>query len=247
MITRSRCRSALLVAATALLAAVPAAAQPPGRAGTVAVTARPMTAVDLIDVPRLSDPQLSPDGTQIVFVRSDADWRANKRITHLWRAIIATGETTRLTAGADGEASPRWSPDGRSIAFLAKRPGDDVAQIYLLPIAGGEATRLTAHDAAPSALAWMPDGRALVFVAPEAKTAAEKAREKAKDDVYTFDEDFKQAHLWRVDLPAPAPSCASPAATSASAPSTCRATASASCISACPTRCSGPAIAASSG
>jgi dipeptidyl aminopeptidase/acylaminoacyl peptidase len=109
-----------------------------------------------------------------------------------------------LTAGADGEASPRWSPDGRSLAFIAKRPGDDAAQIYLLPVAGGEATRLTAHETAPSALAWLPDGRALLFVAPEAKTAAEKAREKAKDDVYAFDEDYKQAHLWRVDLPAPA-------------------------------------------
>ena len=70
-----------------------------------------------------------------------------------------------------------------------------MAQIYLLPVAGGEATRLTAHDAAPTALAWMPDGKALLFVAPEARTAAEKAREKAKDDVYAFDEDYKQRHL----------------------------------------------------
>jgi dipeptidyl aminopeptidase/acylaminoacyl peptidase len=203
-----------LVAAVAI-AAASVDAQPSGRTRTVAAPgARPMTAVDLIEVPRLSDSQLSPDGTQIVFLRSDADWHANKRISHVWRAIVATGDTTQLTAGPEGEASPRWSPDGRSIAFIAKRPGDDVAQIYLLPVAGGEATRLTAHDAAPSALAWMPDGRALLFVAPEAKTAAEKAREKAKDDVYAFDEDFKQAHLWRVELP----SAASPSSGGASRP-----------------------------
>ena len=204
----------VLVAVVAIGAAS-VEAQPSGRTGTVAaVGPRPMTAVDLIEVPRLSDPQLSPDGTQIVFVRSDADWHANKRITHVWRALVATGDATQLTAGPEGEASPRWSPDGRSIAFIAKRPGDDVAQIYLLPVAGGEATRLTAHDAAPAALAWMPDGRALLFAAPEAKTAAEKAREKAKDDVYAFDEDFKQAHLWRVELP-PA---ASPSSGGASRP-----------------------------
>jgi dipeptidyl aminopeptidase/acylaminoacyl peptidase len=192
----------VLLAVLAVTAARSVEAQP-ARPPTAA---RPMTAVDLIDVPRLSDPQLSPDGAQIAFVRSDADWHANKRITHIWRVIVATGETTRLTAGPEGEASPRWAPDGRSIAFIAKRAGDDVAQIYLLPVSGGEATRLTTHDTAPTALAWLPGGRALLFIAPEPKTAAEKAREKAKDDVYAFDEDYKHAHLWRVDLPTLGPS-----------------------------------------
>ena len=182
MTTRTfRC---LLLAVAAIAAGVPAAAQAQARQTSAAP--RPMTAVDLIDVPRLSEPQLSPDGTQIVFLRSDADWHANKRIAHVWRAVVATGETTQLTAGVDGETSPRWSPDGKTIAFIAKRSGDDVAQIYVLPVAGGEATRLTAHETAPTAPAWMPDGRALLFVAPEARTAAEKTREKAKDDVYAL-------------------------------------------------------------
>jgi dipeptidyl aminopeptidase/acylaminoacyl peptidase len=181
-----------------------------GAQGTVSAP-RPMTIVDLIDVPRISDPRLSPDATQIAFLRSDADWAANKRVAHVWRVVVATGETTQLTTGAEGETSPRWSPDGRTIAFLAKRSGDDVAQVYLLPAAGGEAVRLTAHDTAPAAFAWMPDGRALLFLAPEARTAAEKAREKAKDDMFAFDEDFKQTHLWRVDLPTTGAGPASPA------------------------------------
>jgi len=213
MTSRRRRHAIAIAAAFAAVVAVgaPSAAQPTTRPGAGSAVGpavgspRPMTAVDLIDVPRLSDPQLSPDGTQLVFLRSDADWHANKRIAHVWRAAVATGETTQLTSGAEGETSPRWSPDGRTLAFIAKRSGDDVAQIYLLPVSGGEAIRLTDHDATPSALAWMPDGRAVLFVAPEAKTAAEKAREKAKDDVYTFDEDYKQAHLWRVDLPSPSP------------------------------------------
>jgi dipeptidyl aminopeptidase/acylaminoacyl peptidase len=186
----------VLTVASAVAFPAPAAGQAP------ASGPRPMTAVDLIDVPRLSDPQLSPDGSQVVFLRSDADWHANKRITHVWRAVVATAEAVQLTTGLEGETSPRWSPDGRAIAFIAKRPGDDVAQIYLLPVGGGEARRLTAHDTAPSAIAWMPDGRSLVFAAPEAKTAAEKARDKARDDVYAYDEDYKQVHLWRVELPA---------------------------------------------
>jgi len=203
-----------VAAAPAARAQTPAPAQAPAAVSSPAAAPRPMTIVDLIDVPRLSDPQLSPDGAAIVFLRSDADWRANKRVTHVWRAAVATGAVSQMTAGAEGETSPRWSPDGRTIAFVAKRSGDEVAQIYLLPAAGGEATRLTVHDTAPKELAWLPDGSGLLFTAPEPKTADEKAREKAKDDVYAFDEDFKQVHLWRVAVP-PAPAADRPAAPAA--------------------------------
>jgi dipeptidyl aminopeptidase/acylaminoacyl peptidase len=191
--------AALTTALAAALARGPStlAAQDAPTAGP-----RPMGIVDLIDVPRLSDPQLSPDGSQIAFLRSDADWKANKRIAHVWRVVRDTGELRQLTAGADGETMPRWSPDGRTLAFIARRSGDDVAQIYLLPTTGGEAVRLTAHVTAPTAFAWLPDGQALLFLAAEAKTAAEKTREKAKDDVVAFDEDYKQTHLWRVGIPA---------------------------------------------
>jgi dipeptidyl aminopeptidase/acylaminoacyl peptidase len=194
--TTSARRSCLAVLLGIAVSAGPARAQAP------AAAPRPMTIVDLIDVPRLSDPQLSPDGASVIFLRSDADWHANKRVSHVWRAAVATGAVSQMTAGAEGETSPRWAPDGRAIAFVAKRSGDEVAQIYLLPAAGGEATRLTTHDTAPKELAWLPDGSGLLFTAPEPKSAAEKAREKAKDDVYAFDEDFKQVHLWRVSVPA---------------------------------------------
>ena len=106
----------------------------------------------------------------------------------------------QLTTGAEGESAPRWSPDGASIAFIAKRTGDEATQIYLLPVAGGEAARLTTHETAVSAIAWAPDGKAIYFLASDPKTAAEKAQDKAKDDIYAYDEDFKQTHLWKVDV-----------------------------------------------
>jgi len=106
----------------------------------------------------------------------------------------------QLTSGADGENSPRWSPDGKTIAFTAKRDDNEFAQIYLMPIDGGEARPLTTHATAVSDIAWTPDGAALYFKAPEAKNAEDKARDRVKDDVYAYDENYKQTHLWRVTV-----------------------------------------------
>jgi len=167
---------------------------------SVAVAAfaqRPMTLVDLLNVGRISDPQLSPDGKQILYVLSQADWKANKRVSHIWRVGADGSASVQLTNGADGESSPRWSPDGKLVAFIAKR-GDDASEIYLLPNNGGEGRPFTRHATAINRIAWSPDGSTIYFTAAEDKTAEEKARDKDKDDVFAFDEDYKQPHLWTV-------------------------------------------------
>ena len=157
-----------------------------------------MTIVDLLEVPQLRDPQLSPQGTALAYTVAEADWQSNKRITHIWLVRTSTENVSvQLTFGESGEHSPRWSPDGDHIAFLAKRSGDTDEQIYLLRKTG-EASRLSQHDTAVSNIQWSPDGKFIYFIANDPKTSNEKKKDKLQDDVFAYDEDYKQQHLWRI-------------------------------------------------
>jgi len=161
---------------------------------------RPMTLIDVLSVPGLSEPQLSPDGTQLLYQLSNPDWKQNKRVSHIWRIAVDGRNAIQLTNGAQGESMPRWSPDGRTIAFLAQR-GDDEAtatQIHVISNAGGEARQLGKHVTSVSNITWSPDGAWIYFLAPDPKTDEEKARDRLKDDVYAFNENYKQQHLWRI-------------------------------------------------
>ncbi|HXV59119.1 MAG TPA: S9 family peptidase [Vicinamibacteria bacterium] len=179
---------------TALLAAILCT-----RAASLQAT-EPMSVVDLIEVPQIQDPQLSPKGAQLLYVLSEADWKANKRISHVWRVDTDGSDLLQLTNGAEGERSPRWSPDGNWIVFVAKRSDDQHEQLYLLSNLGGEATRLSEHASAVSAPSFSPDGAYVYFTASDPKTEDEKKKEELKDDVFSFDEDYKQEHLWRIRL-----------------------------------------------
>ena len=156
-----------------------------------------LTLIDTLGIPGLSSPVLSADGNQVAYILRQADWKANKRTGHIWRVSAAGGEPVQLTNGENGESSPRWSPDGRFLAFLAKRGQDEHRQVYLLGQAG-EAQRLTQHRTAPGNIEWSPDGSSLYFLASDPPTDEEKKKKKLKDDVFAFDENYKQRHLWKV-------------------------------------------------
>jgi dipeptidyl aminopeptidase/acylaminoacyl peptidase len=179
-------RHVVVTAAVIFVPASPALAQ----------SKRPMSPVDLIEVPRVLDPQLSPDGRQVLYVLERADWKENRRVGHIWRVNADGSSAVRLTHGQRGETSPRWSPDGERIAFLTRRGDNEDPQIYILENDGGEARQLTKHPTATSNIQWAPDSATIYFLAPDAKTQDEKDRDKLKDDVYAFDENYKQRHLW---------------------------------------------------
>ncbi|MDX1577636.1 MAG: S9 family peptidase, partial [Gemmatimonadota bacterium] len=165
---------------------------------TTAQERRAMTIVDLIEVPGLGDPQVSPDGSQVLYVRTDADWDENGTVSHIWRVERDGSGTVQMTNGEKGESGPTWSPDGSRIAFVADRGEGDEAQIHVIRNDGGEAVQLTEHPTSVGSIEWSPDGDWIYFLARQEKTAEEKAREEVDDNVYRYEEDRKPSDLWRV-------------------------------------------------
>lgn len=161
---------------------------------------RPMTIIDLINVSSIGSPQLSPDGNYILYTLSEANWDKNKRVSHIWRINKDGKNKFQMTQGENGENSPRWSPDGESFAFISKRgkSEDEKNQIYLILNFGGEATKLTNHHTSVSNIQWSPDEKSIYFLAKDPELEEEKRKNEIKDDVYAFDENYKQRHLWKV-------------------------------------------------
>ncbi len=111
----------------------------------------------------ISDPHLSPDGRQVAYVFGTVDQKRNRRVTSVW-LVAADGHSAprRLTAEGFNANSPRWSPDGATLAFLSTREEGARPQIFLLPMDGGEARQLTHLKNGASAIQWSPDGKRFV-------------------------------------------------------------------------------------
>ena len=152
-------RTRLLGAAFfALLAAVGVRAQ--GSSGQPPQKLGPM---DEFRIQFPTDPQISPDGKYIVYVRNYADAISDRRYTNLWIINTDGNEHRALTNGNRSDSSPRWSPDGTRLAYISDADGR--AQIYVRWMDSGQTARLTTDEQAPSGIAWSPDGRFISFSA----------------------------------------------------------------------------------
>lgn len=176
-----------------------------------------MSIDDLMALKFVSDPQLSPDNAWVAYTVKIVDEAEDSSSTQVFMVSTTGSETLQLTAGDDSASSPRWSPDGRYLAFLAARGGDDAKQqVWTLDRRGGEAQAYTAVDQGVDAYAWSPDGSSMLLsivdksAADVAAEVAAEAGEEARPLPYVIDRlqfktdgvpylDRSRTHLYRID------------------------------------------------
>jgi dipeptidyl aminopeptidase/acylaminoacyl peptidase len=156
-----------------------------------------MSPADLLQVPDLSEPTLSPDGRQLLYVLAPTDWEANDRVRQIWRTEADGAARRQMTTGPEDAYSPRWSPDGSRFVFLARRQPNERVLAYIMDNDGGEARLLVDHSTDISSPVWSGDGSAIYFLAREPLPEEVQERHDRGDDVFAFDEDYRQQHLWR--------------------------------------------------
>src|SRR2546422_3983059 len=121
---------------------------------------RAITFDDYIALKAVSDAQLSPDGKWVAYTVSTPSLQDNRNVARVWVAEVATGKSRQLTGGPGSDRQPRWSPDGKTLAFISTREGG--AQVWLLPVAGGDARKVSSLAEGASDPLWMPEGKGLL-------------------------------------------------------------------------------------
>jgi dipeptidyl aminopeptidase/acylaminoacyl peptidase len=188
------------VACLLLLIACPLAAQK-----------RAITFEDFIALKSVSDPQLSPDGKWVAYTVSIPSLQDNRNVSRVWVVEVATGKSRPLTGGPGSDRQPRWSPDGKTLAFVSTR--DSGAQVWVLPIAGGDARKVSHVPDGVSDPVWLPDGSGFLVVSdikwPPNQEIDQRNGEYPTDAriwaglMWRHWDDFragKRQHLFRVDI-----------------------------------------------
>jgi len=168
-----------MFAALLLGAATAAAAQDGGTAAPSPLFAGD----DLFNLAYASDPQISPDGRTIAYVRMSGDIMVDRYRPALWLVDVASGRQRMIVEGR----APRWSPDGRRLAFIAGAAGSP-PQLHVRWIDSGDTVRITGLPSSPSDMAWSPDGRRLAYVMNVPGEGAKLGKSPAKPEGATWAE-----------------------------------------------------------
>jgi dipeptidyl aminopeptidase/acylaminoacyl peptidase len=186
----------------ACLAAASAHAQTPA-------AKRPLQVADWYLLRTVGDPQRSPDGAWVAYTVSRVDSAKDRHDSDIHMTGWDGTTTVRLTASDESETSPRWSPDGKQLAFLSSRQGSKGSQIWLLNRAGGEAERISDIKGGVSTIVWAPDGKRLALVVNDPDPASDSGNARPKPivvDRYHFKQDGRgylgtqHTHLFLFDV-----------------------------------------------
>jgi dipeptidyl aminopeptidase/acylaminoacyl peptidase len=142
----------------------------------------------------VGDPQISPDGSKVLFVVTENNQAENEINSDLYMVDIKGGAPLRLTYHKKSDGSPQWSPDGKLIAFISNR--EDKSQVWLMDARGGEPRKLTDHETGVQSFKWAPCGKAITFIAMEPQSKEEKEKQKKGFDEKIWGKYEHYAHLW---------------------------------------------------
>ncbi len=151
----------------------------------------------IINFYNISDVHISPTGEHIAFVVSQPV-KGTTQKRDIWLYYTESKELRQFTTAEKSSGSPRWSPDGSTIAFTSSR--HDKNQIFLIPVNGGEAVKLTDSETGVGSFEWSPDGGSIVFTARDPKDKELKEKEENKDDARIADKGQRNSRLRLIDI-----------------------------------------------
>jgi dipeptidyl aminopeptidase/acylaminoacyl peptidase len=141
---------------------------------------------DVYALTSVGDPRISPDGRRVAYVVTRIDEEANAYRSAIWLAPLdGSAEPRQFTSGERSDQSPRWSPDGRLLAFVSSRDGEDEkkahGELYVMPADGGEPRRLTESKTSVESIEWSPDSSRIAFT------------RRVPDEAYEEEDDRRRA------------------------------------------------------